>query len=87
MKDVHRPGRPKNPKLILLESVKSSDTQDFTLGVLEVPDITQKDVADYLIKWDGDYNALSFIAMRRIKKDAIPKCAAENKVEMVVDQP
>ena len=64
----HRPGRPKNPKLILLQSLKATEEQEFKLGSLEIPDLTLQNVVDSLMNWDGDFNATSSIALKRVKK-------------------
>ncbi|KAJ3077666.1 hypothetical protein HK102_005049 [Quaeritorhiza haematococci] len=67
LKSQLRKGRPKPPKLEMLEQIKANDQRDYENGTFELPDIIDTKNLRTLRSWEGDHNAVQQIKMMKIR--------------------
>ena len=62
-----RPGRPKPPRLDLLESIKKRDEYDYHHSGIEIPDLMCPKNVKIIREFNGDFNGITRIKMMMFK--------------------
>ncbi|KAJ3107325.1 hypothetical protein HDU96_007940 [Phlyctochytrium bullatum] len=78
MTESLRPGKPKPPKLIQLQSLREKDVQEYNAG-FTLPNMLDAANVKRMRAWNGDYNGLGEIKMTKLRSPAAVEKEKEDK--------